>query len=542
MTATALGVSPADRASHQPTGRQLYLILGGLMSGLFLASLDQTVVATALPTIAGDLKGADLLSWVVTVYLLTSTATAPLYGKIGDIYGRKRIYQVAIVIFLVASVLCALAQSMGQLIVFRGLQGIGAGGITTLTFAVIGDLVPLRERGRYQGWFGSVFLVASIVGPVLGGFCVDHLTWQWVFWINLPLGLVTVAITQRLLRLPAVRRDHSIDWTGAVLVMAGISAILIAAQSGGKDWAWGSADSVGLFGAGVVLLAVFVAWELRVAEPLLPMKFFRNRNFAIANAMGFLAGIIMFGAMVFLPQYLQLARGIKATESGLRTFPLLVGVLIGSVSAGRYISATGRYRAFPIAGSLVAAIGLGLLSRLTAHSSLTFLGVAMAVFGAGLGLTLQTLVLVSQNSVSHQDIGVATSTVTFLRTMGGSVGASVIGALLLNGFRSNLEHRSGQSLPITGSTSVLSSPAHVQGLPPATHELVVGSFSDALSRSYLYAIPVAAVAFVLSLFIRQTALRARDDGTEPGGTDGTGGTGGTDNAEDSPMIEPAHVL
>jgi EmrB/QacA subfamily drug resistance transporter len=511
VTTTAPKSQPAT-TFVMPTGRALYLVLGALMSAMFLSALDQTIVATALPTISGDLHGADLLSWVITAYLLTSTATAPLYGKIGDLYGRKRIFQIAIVIFLVSSALCAAATSMLQLILFRGLQGAGAGGILTLTFAIVGDIVPLRDRGKFQGYFGLTFLLASVVGPLLGGFAVDQLTWHAVFWINLPLGAVTLAIVARFLHVPTVRTEHRIDWVGAALIMSGISALLIAAQTGGKDLAWTSPGLIGIAVLGVVLLAGFVGWERGREEPLLPMHLFANRAFAVANSIAFLTSITMFGAIAFLPQYMQIVHDVSATESGLRALPTLLGVTIASTTAGRLTTRTGTYRHFPIIGTGTTLVSIGLLASLGPHSSLNALAWAMFVFGAGMGFTMQTLVLASQNSVGGSQIGVATSTVTFFRSMGGSVGASLLGAVLTARFSADVRRASpGLDLPTHGEHNVLSSPTAVRALPAHIHEIVTTSFSTALHTMFLCAIPVAVISFALSWRLPHARLRERGD-------------------------------
>ncbi len=343
-TTTAM---PAEEAAF--THRQILAIMSGLMLGMFLAALDQTIVATALPTIVGDFHRSDLLSWVITAYLLASTASTPLWGKAGDLYGRKRVFQLAIVVFLIASALCGASQNMYELIAFRGLQGIGGGGLIALVFAIIGDVIPPRERGRYQGYFGAVFGVASVVGPLIGGFAVDSLTWRFIFYINLPLGIVALIVTNRVLRLPVRVRQVLIDWWGAILLVAAVSCILLATQLGGTSHPWGSWQVVGLFVLGAVGLAAFAVREKMAPEPILPLELFRMQIFTVANIVSFVSGIAMFGALAFLPQYLQLVHGVSATVSGLLLLPLLVGLLVMSISSGLFISRTGKYRWFPLA-------------------------------------------------------------------------------------------------------------------------------------------------------------------------------------------------
>ena len=429
------------------THRQILVIMSGLMLGMFLAALDQTIVSTALPTIVGDFHRSDLLSWVITAYLLASTASTPLWGKAGDLYGRKRVFQLAIVVFLVASALCGASRNMYELIAFRGLQGIGGGGLISLVFAIIGDVIPPRQRGRYQGYFGGVFGVASVVGPLAGGFAVDHLTWRYIFYINLPLGIAALIVTNRVLRLPKRTRQVVIDWWGALLLVAGVSCILLATQIGGTDHPWGSWQVIGLFALGALVLAGFVVREKVAREPILPLELFRMQIFTVANIVSFVSGVAMFGALAFLPQYLQLVHGVSATESGLLLLPLLIGLLVMSIGSGRYISRTGRYRWFPLAGTILVTIGLILLSRLGAHTSLAIVGVDILIFGSGLGLFIQVLTLVVQNAVPMGQMGVATSSVTFFRSMGGAIGASALGAVLTAGIASELP-----ALPAAGGT------------------------------------------------------------------------------------------
>ena len=435
--ATTTASSPGEAGGF--THRQILAIMSGLMLGMFLAALDQTIVSTALPTIVGDFHRSNLLSWVITAYLLASTASTPLWGKAGDLYGRKRVFQLAIVVFLLASALCGASRNMFELIAFRGLQGIGGGGLISLVFAIIGDVIPPRERGRYQGYFGAVFGVASVVGPLAGGFAVDSLSWRYIFYVNLPLGIAALIVTNRVLRLPKRTRQVLIDWWGALLLVAGVSCILLATQSGGTDYPWGSWQIIGLFVLGPLLLV-----GLRdPGESWPPSRSCRStcsgcRSSPSSNIISFVSGVAMFGALAFLPQYLQLVHGVSATESGLLLLPLLIGLLVMSISSGRYISRTGRYRWFPLAGTILVTTGLILLTRLGAHTSLAIVVSDILVFGAGLGLFMQVLTLVVQNAVPMKQMGVATSSVTFFRSMGGAIGASALGAVLTAGIAAEL--------------------------------------------------------------------------------------------------------
>ena len=525
--------SPAGEASF--THRQILMIMSGLMLGMFLAALDQTIVATALPTIVGDFHRSDLLSWVITAYLLASTASTPLWGKAGDLYGRKRVFQLAIVVFLVASALCGASRNMYELIAFRGLQGIGGGGLISLVFAIIGDVIPPRERGRYQGYFGAVFGVASVVGPLAGGFFVDNLSWRYIFYVNLPIGLAALVVTNRVLRLPKRTRQVLIDWWGALFLVAGVSCILLATQSGGTDYPWGSWQIIGLFVLGVLVLAGFVLREKMAPEPILPLDLFRMQIFTVSNIISFVSGIAMFGALAFLPQYLQLVHGVSATESGLLLLPLLVGLLVMSIGSGRYISRTGRYRWFPLAGTLLVTIGLVLLSHLGAHTSLAVVGLYILIFGAGLGLFIQVLTLVVQNAVPMRQMGVATSSVTFFRSMGGAIGASALGAVLTAQIGDELARTLPPAAIAGGGNKVaqfVQSPDVLDALKqthPALHEIIIQAYSHAIDRLFLVAVPVSILSVIAALFIRQVKLRVSNAPPPPPPPAGNASSdGGTD--------------
>jgi EmrB/QacA subfamily drug resistance transporter len=516
--ATTTAGSPASEGF---THRQILVIMSGLMMGMFLASLDQTIVSTALPTIVGDFHHSNLLSWVITAYLLASTASTPIWGKAGDLYGRKRLFQLAIVLFLLASALCGLSRNIFELIAFRGLQGIGGGGLLSLAFAIIGDVIPPRERGRYQGYFGAVFGVSSVVGPLAGGFAVDHLTWRYIFYVNLPLGVAALIVTNRVLRLPVRKREVNIDWWGAILLVAGVSCILLAVQLGGSTFPWGSWQIIGLFVLGALILAGFVLREAAAPEPILPLGLFRLRIFTVSNIISFVSGVAMFGALAFLPQYLQLVHGVSATESGLLLLPLLVGLLAMSISSGLYISRTGRYRWFPLAGTIIVTIGLVLLSRVGAHTSLTIVGLDILVFGIGLGLFMQVLTLVVQNAVPMKELGVATSSVTFFRSMGGAIGASALGAILTAGITSLLPRYLPPAALAVGGNKVgalIGSPAQLDALKrthPAIHEGIIQAYSHAIDRLFFVAVLVSIVSVIAALFINQVRLRTSNTQTRP---------------------------
>jgi EmrB/QacA subfamily drug resistance transporter len=506
--------SPAEPAlSH----RQILVIMSGLMMGIFLASLDQTIVSTALPTIVGDFHRSDLLSWVITAYLLASTATTPLWGKAGDLYGRKRVFQLAIVIFLVGSALCGASQNMYELIGFRGMQGIGGGGLISLVFAIIGDVIPPRERGRYQGYFGAVFGVSSVVGPLAGGFFVDNLSWRYIFYINLPLGIAALIVTNRVLKLPMRKRLVRIDWWGALLLVAGVSSILLATQSGGTDYPWGSWQIIGLFVAGALLIVGFGIREALAPEPILPLALFKLQIFTVSNIIAFVSGVAMFGALAFLPQYLQLVHGVSATESGLLLLPLLVGLLVMSIGSGRYISRTGKFRWFPLVGTILVTIGLVLLTGIGAHTSLAVISVYILVFGAGLGLFMQVLTLVVQNAVPMAQMGVATSSVTFFRSMGGALGASALGAVLTARIAAEFPRFLPAKTLAAGGDKVsqlVSSPDALKALKhtnPALHEGIIQAYSHAIDTVFTVAVGVSALSVIAALFIRQTRLRTSNE-------------------------------
>jgi EmrB/QacA subfamily drug resistance transporter len=472
---------------------QILVVFSGLLTGSFLAALDQTIVATALPTIVRDLGGASQLSWVVTAYLLTSTIATGLWGRLSDLFGRKRLFQLCILIFLVGSALAGLSQTMWELIAFRALQGIGGGGLMVLSQAIIGDVVPPRDRGRYQGLFGAVFGVASVLGPLIGGFFVDTLSWHWVFYINLPFGIAALIVTSVALPDSSPRLHGHIDYLGATLVGVGVACVVLATSLGGTTFAWNSPFIIGLIVAAVVLLAAFVIVERTAENAILPMRLFRLPVFAISSAISFVVGAAMLGSLTYLPTYLQLVKGASATSSGLQMLPLMAGLLLTSTLSGQLVSRTGHYKIFPIIGSGLMAIGLYLLSTMGVETSTLVVSIYMLVFGLGLGLILQILTVAVQNVVEYEDLGAATSGVSFFRSMGSVIGVAVFGSIFANRLNENL----------AGATTA---PERAEG------------YANAIHLIFLVAIPVAVLAFVLSWFLKEVPLRTTSTQTNPGAT------------------------
>jgi EmrB/QacA subfamily drug resistance transporter len=496
---------PAAGARPAPN---LRLVFAGLLLVMFLAALDQTIVATALPTIVGDLGGLNHISWVVTAYLLAQTVVTPLYGKLGDQFGRKIVLQSALVIFLLGSALCGLSKSLDELIAFRALQGLGGGGLMVSAQAAIGDVVPPRERGRYTGLFGAVFGLASVAGPLLGGFLTSDLSWNWIFYVNLPLGVGALFVLAATLPAASERVHHTIDYLGIVLLGTGLSAIVLGASLGGTSYPWGSATIVGLGVAGVVLLGSFLVCERHAREPVLPPRLLSNRVFAVTSAVGFVVGFALFGAVTYLPLFLQVVKGASPTSSGLQLVPLMGGLLVTSIASGQVITRTGRYKAFPIAGTAVMTLGLYLLSTMGPTSSVGTIFLFMFILGLGLGMVMQVLVLAVQNAVEYADLGVATSGATLFRSIGGSLGTATLGAIFANRLRIELK----RALPASVASKASSSsgevdPQQIARLPRPLHGDYLHAFTHSLSSVFITASGFAVAGFVLSWFIRELKLR-----------------------------------
>lgn len=497
------------------------IVLPGLMLAIMLAMLDNMIVGTAMPRIVGELGGLDHLSWVVTAYVLGTTVSTPIWGKIGDLYGRKNIFITSIVIFLIGSALSGMSQSMEMLIGFRALQGLGAGGLMVGAMAIIGDLVPPRERGRYQGLMAGVMALAMIAGPLVGGFITDNLNWRWAFYVNIPLGGVALAWLLAKLDLPRYRTEHRIDWWGAGLLSVGITSLVLITTWGGGQYAWGSWQIIGLAVLGVATLLAFAMVERRVAEPVLSLELFRNRNFALVSAIGFLLGFAMFGAINFLPLYQQTVQGSSATNSGLLLLPMMLAMMVVSIVAGQVITRTGRYKAFPIIGGFGMTGGMVLLSMVDVDTTKTQLALFMAVLGLGMGFLMQTTMLIAQNSVEQKDLGVASSAATFFRSIGGSFGVSLFGTIFVRHLHSDVSSRLGAdaaSRITSGGGQVDPTTLHL--MPPAIKEAVFHGIASSLSTVFVWAIPFAAVVAVLALFIKEIPLRGEPTAAPEGARDG----------------------
>ncbi len=503
---TAVAVDADGRSADPPVVDRTTqnVVFATVVLGMLLAALDQTIVSTALPTIVGDLGSAGHQSWVVTSYLLAETVVTAVVGKFGDLFGRKIVFQVSIVVFVVGSALSGAAQSMEWLIAARAIQGLGAGGLTVTATALIGDVIPLRERGRYQGMLGAVFGVTTVLGPLLGGIFTDDLTWRWAFYVNVPIAVVVIAMSAR--TIPALRSGARprIDGLGILFVGLGAAGLTLATSWGGTTYPWISAQILGLAGVSVVSLAVFVWVESRAAEPVLPLRLFRSSVFSTCCALSFIVGFAMLGAITFLPTFQQYVDGVSATISGLRLLPLVIGLLGTSVTAGTLVGRTGRYKVFPLVGTVVIGIGLFLLSRMDEHTSTVLSSLYMLVLGAGIGCCMQVLTLIVQNTSRYEDLGVATSGVTFFRTLGGSFGASVFGSLYSNFLHGRLPHAlAAARVP----PSAVDTPAALHRLPDARIAPLLHAYAQALDHVFIWAVPVAAIGFAVALALREVPLR-----------------------------------
>jgi EmrB/QacA subfamily drug resistance transporter len=509
--ATQPSVSAPAEVHEERSHSEIMVIISALILVMLLAALDQTIVSTALPTIANQLHGLSKYSWVATAYLLTSAISTPIYGKISDMFGRKKVLQIAIAIFLIGSVLCGVAQSMNQLIIFRGLQGLGAGGLMTLVFAVVGDIVPPRERGKYQGYFVSVFGVSSVVGPLLGGLFTDHLSWRWVFFVNLPLGAIAATAIAARLHLPAKSSQHKVDWTGASILAVAISTLLLGTVWGGVDYPWGSAQIIGLFTAAVISTGLFIWRETKAAEPIISMSLFKNKIFRVITILSTIVGLVMFGAIIFIPEYQQLVRGDSATKSGLMMLPLVLGIMTASLTSGRLISKFGRYRHFPIIGSSLMILAFFLFGHIAIDTGRVALGIWMYILGVGIGLVMPVLTLAAQNAVDRKDLGSATSTVVFFRSIGSTLGAAIFGAILTNRLAAHVSQEFPGARGTALAEQLHKSASVIKTLPTEQQHRVLLAFANSFHDVFLIAIPFAVIALMVTLFLEEAPLKSGQD-------------------------------
>ncbi|MFJ3804127.1 MFS transporter [Streptomyces sp. NPDC090088] len=505
-------MAPADAPVPVPATapelgpRRTWLVFCGLMLALLLAALDQMIVATALPKVVGELHGLDKMSWAITAYLLTATVGLPVYGKLGDLIGRKGVFQFAILVFVVGSGLAGRAGSMDQLIAFRAVQGIGAGGLMIGVQAIIADIVPPRRRGRFMGLIGAAFGLASVAGPLLGGYFTDHLSWRWCFYVNVPFGLVTLAVITAVLKLPKPRARGRFDVLGALLLAAASTCLVLLTSWGGTEYAWGSHVILGLGAGAVVATGLFLVVEHHAVEPIIPLRLFRDSVFNVTGLVGLVVGVALFGAASYLPTFLQMVDGASATESGLLMLPMMGGIVGASIVAGQLISHTGHYRIYPVLGGGLSVVGMWLLSRLEVGTPRWQYSIWMAVLGAGIGLVMPVLVLAVQNSVPPADLGTATSANNYFRQIGGSVGAAVFGTLfagrLTDALHRHLPARAGARLPDPESLT----PQLVHALPPALRDAYIRAYADAMPRIFLYLVPVLVLGLLVACFLKEKPL------------------------------------
>ena len=519
--------SPLNASAKEHSHKEIMVILGGLMTGMLLAALDQTIVSTALKSIVEEFDGLNHYTWVVTAYLLTSTASTPLYGKISDIYGRRVVFQFAIVTFLLGSLLAGASQNMTQLIATRALQGLGAGGLMALTFVIIGDIVPPRDRGKYQGYFGAVWGLSSVAGPLLGGYFSDHAQilgvtgWRWIFYINIPFGIASLLITSAVLHIPKIKREHKIDYLGAILMVAAVCLVLLSVSIYGPQNGWTDSRTVSYLVIGVLTAALFILWEKRAVEPILPLHLFKNHTFTITSLLGGVIGAGMFGAIVMLPLYFQVVKGYSATSAGLKLIPLMLGIVSTSIVSGKLISKHGHYKRFPMMGTAIMTVGVLLMTRLQIDTPYWQISIYAIMVGAGLGLSMQTIVIALQNAVDFKDMGVATSSNTFFRSLGSVFGTAIFGSILTNrvvhymatGFadlgKSNPQALEGfDSSKLAGLTN---NTAVLKTFPPVIKNTALEAFVNSFHIVFYAAAPVTALGFLLALMLRETPLRTSKD-------------------------------